>query len=136
MSKLASYSQQFPNTIEDLSKFVLVGREKLNSESLRRSHTYKKQICYVCEAHRLITELHHVLSLEDCALFLNLMPDAVIDVPLVWLCPNHHRYIHVFVKDPNAVIPMLSEIEIEKLIELNNIRILTIKKLVGGATCS
>lgn len=31
MNELATYAQQLPDTLEDLSKFVLVGREKLNS---------------------------------------------------------------------------------------------------------
>lgn len=66
----------------------------MNAKELRKQvkkHAYKEP-CVVCEKHAGITHLHHVLSLKECAYLLNVRES--IDVPVVWLCPNCHAYVH------------------------------------------
>ena len=74
-------------------------RRLLKAKDLRKSHKQKKQPCFICGKHSSITELHHVLSLEDCAAYLNTKAFNTIEVPTVWLCPNHHAYMHTLYGD-------------------------------------
>lgn len=72
----------------------------MKARELRRKYRTtgggKKQPCFVCGHHESITELHHVFPLKDCATFLEAVNS--IEVPLVWLCPNCHTYVHQMYK--------------------------------------
>ena len=80
-----------------------------------------KQPCYICGRHQTITELHHVFTLKDCANVIETVKS--VDVPLVWLCPNCHTYIHQMYngKFYNAMREM-SEDEYLKMCELMKCR--------------
>ena len=54
------------------------------------------QPCFICGKHVHITEEHHVIPLKEIAKFLNLgiITIDVVEIPIVWLCPNCHSYIH------------------------------------------
>ena len=72
----------------------------MNARELRRrckaTKNIDRQPCYVCGQHESITELHHVFSLKDCAMVLDVVQS--VEVPMVWLCPNFHTYIHQMYK--------------------------------------
>ena len=55
----------------------------------------KKKCCFVCNKHIDIVEAHHVypLSMQAKQIQGNLSIDP--DNTYVWLCPNHHKYIHL-----------------------------------------
>lgn len=74
---------------------------KLKASDLRKKAIGKKQPCYICSEHELITEQHHVISLNECALLLNRHGKInSFKTPLIWLCPNHHKYIHILFDCP------------------------------------
>lgn len=97
----------------------------MNARDLRRTNKATKgmnrQPCYVCCKHQSITELHHVFSLKDCAMVI----DAVgsVNVPMAWLCPNCHTYIHQAYKGIffNAKRE-LQEDEYSRMLDLINLR--------------
>ena len=76
--------------------------------------------CYVCGKHRSITQAHHVIPLSDQ--YDRGFKDS--DWEHVWLCPNHHVIVHLFLSDggskldPGEVRTVLAEMtrdEIETL---------------------
>lgn len=56
----------------------------------------KREPCFMCGEHESITELHHVVPVSVLAEFLNggWIGADEISSPIVWLCPNCHRYVH------------------------------------------
>lgn len=56
-----------------------------------------RQPCYICSAHGSIAELHHVRSIKllaDEVILYGVIPKKVY-MTIVWLCPTHHRLIHI-----------------------------------------
>lgn len=53
-----------------------------------------KQPCRICGKHQIIAEQHHLISLKECSEILTRWPNSSISVPLIWLCPNCHTYVH------------------------------------------
>lgn len=94
---------------------------KIKAKDLRKKHSERKQNCYICDLHRDITELHHILSLADCAMLRNICINVRSNKG-VWLCPNHHVYFHKVEKDPMRLND-LTETEVEKFLELFDIRV-------------
>ena len=91
MNELSTPSAQLPALPEDLAKFILVGRDLRKVK--RKSD--KRKPCECCGKHQVITELHHLVPLSMCAEFARYGSLQRINVPLIWLCPNCHRYLHV-----------------------------------------
>lgn len=86
MNKLAVSQNNLPNTLEDLSKFVLVRKQEKIIE---------KEKCYICGNHKLITEEHYIVPISEVKKA-NLISyeDEVID-----LCPNCHTYLHLILNE-------------------------------------
>ena len=72
----------------------------MNARELRRrskeNRGIDRQPCFVCGRHESITELHHVFTLKDCVMVFDIVQS--VEVPMVWLCPNCHTYIHQMYK--------------------------------------
>ncbi len=103
----------------------------MNARDLRRQATGHKERrpCYVCGRHQAITEFHHVFSLRDWAV---MFPNVqTIEIPMAWLCPNCHTYIHQMHKGIfyNA-IRELPEDEYARMIALINLRDEVIGELI------
>jgi len=64
----------------------------MNAKDIRKKHKEKREKCFICGGHETITELHHIRTLKDCAEELEY--SDTVESSRVWLCPNHHRYIH------------------------------------------
>ena len=89
-----------------------------------RAVNNNKEDCFVCCGYGLITESHHVVHVNEVA---SLMRKGRIvppfSVPVVWLCPNHHKIIHLLDQKTNTeVFSLLSKPEILALTELEKVR--------------
>lgn len=90
----------------------------------------EREPCWVCERFKGIAQAHHVVPLT-------IQYDRGFKYPdqeYVWLCPNHHAMVHIFILNPNrsiapaafrsrgqttrGVLPDLSEAEFQKMMEL------------------
>ncbi len=50
--------------------------------------------CFVCGKHQAIAEQHHLIPVRTAAEIAVIEHKAPV-IKLVWLCPNHHRFIHL-----------------------------------------
>jgi len=57
-----------------------------------------REPCFICGEHEAISEKHHLITLKECAFWINRVPNLEMKSPTVWLCPNHHRYWHLATK--------------------------------------
>jgi hypothetical protein len=90
----------------------------------------ERQPCFVCGRFRGITQAHHVVPLTA-------QYDRGFEYPdneHVWLCPNHHAILHLFIlgdnrslnpsamrrrsKSTSPLHPDLTEVEFDKIMEL------------------
>lgn len=81
----------------------------------------EKENCYVCGEHRTIAQLHHVIPVEQLTKLINMEVVSLHDVstPVVWLCPNHHAYIHELMRgNCMKVISKTESSEAEKLLDI------------------
>ena len=91
-------------------------------ELRKQTKRYKEhQPCEICGKHKDITHLHHVISLKDCTMLLHVVD--FIDIPVVFLCPNCHAYIHKMQKGIfySAMLNMPHD-EYQKLLNIFNMR--------------
>ena len=68
-----------------------------DTQDLRRHNRVKRseqQPCFVCGKHKSITHAHHVLPLNECVAYMDLLDTSTIECPIIWLCPNCHSYYH------------------------------------------
>ena len=86
----------------------------------RKKHKYKNEECYICEKHKYITELHHVISFSDCKLEYEIYGEY--KTKLVWLCPNCHSYLHKYLKNWNIF-------DEEKMLSMQNFTEKEFKKI-------
>lgn len=93
----------------------------------------EKENCYVCGKHKTIAQLHHIVPVNQIAKLLNL---GVIELceastPVVWLCPNHHAYIHELMNGNCSLITNceFEPNEVEKLCDILKLYDNHIKKL-------
>lgn len=85
--------------------------------------------CFICGNHSKISHAHHVLPVAEYEKTIakhNLF-DICIPNPIVYLCPNHHYYIHRIGK--LDIIQELSLDELEKYDEIQEIAKLAVKKI-------
>ena len=54
-----------------------------------------RRACYICDMHREITQAHHVYPLSSAKYLLGLLR-SIKEPPIVWLCPNCHKYYHLY----------------------------------------
>lgn len=70
-------------------------KPSINAKRLRKSKGHiEREECFVCGKHKEITQLHHIMPLQECAQWLEYVKG--IEVPRVWLCPNCHAYVHLW----------------------------------------
>lgn len=62
--------------------------------AISRQKQGERQACFVCNKHRFITELHHIIPVKEIALYIHETGKRNHPMPMVWLCPNHHAYWH------------------------------------------
>lgn len=55
-----------------------------------------KESCFICGQHKEITELHHIVSVEEMAKAIKTYSIPKVPNVTVWLCPNHHALWHWF----------------------------------------
>lgn len=79
-------------------------RDLRNEASKRRT---ERRCCWVCWKHEKITEVHHVISVEETADLI--LSEGYKNYPIltVWLCPNHHAYWHLLERASADEIPEL-----------------------------
>ncbi len=66
---------------------------EIRASDLRKKNNYAREQCSICNKHKEIAELHHVVPLKKCAELLNSGEKEIIS-PRIWLCPNCHAYFH------------------------------------------
>ena len=94
---------------------------KITARNVRKccSKSGDREPCFVCGEHKLITQSHHIMPLEDCAKWLNLGVENVL-IPTVWLCPSCHAYIHYLMRT-HAFSEVIREVGEEKYRRMLNI---------------
>lgn len=99
---------------------------ELKAKNIRKGRKKRdREPCFVCGKHRSITQEHHILPLKHCAEILNRNIAEKIDVPLIWLCPNCHAYVHKLIKldfisvmRETRIFHSISENDLSALIEI------------------
>ena len=100
------------------------------SDIRNRMSSKHREKCFVCGGFPEITQLHHVVPLHECANLFNQGYKDDIDVPMVWLCPNCHAYIHQILKGSCASIFLrFSEREMAKIKEIMSMYNATYNKI-------
>ena len=69
----------------------------MKTEIFRKKAPKEKENCFVCGKYKTITEYHHVIPLNTCVKLLEYVEE--IEIPMLWLCPNHHTMAHHFFDD-------------------------------------
>lgn len=97
---------------------------RIKSTMLRRQCAIhrNKEPCRICGQHKDIAQAHHVMSLKEVAQLMSRCRQNMEEPPVVWLCPNHHAYVHKLAK-AGAHAPDLTSDERKKiyaLVELRN----------------
>lgn len=74
----------------------------MKTKELRKRPRSQRQPCCICGKHKQISESHHLVSLACACAYMNVgLENDVklkINLPEIWLCPNHHSYLHFFRK--------------------------------------
>lgn len=52
--------------------------------------------CFICGQYKVVAELHHVVPVRELAEKIVIDRQQLKTVAYVWLCPNHHRLVHLF----------------------------------------
>jgi len=88
-AQLSEYDQCL--TVIEIHK----NRKKIKKEWVKHARkAFKptgKTVCAICGEHDSITDAHHIYPLS-------MQFDDGVELPIqdyVWLCPNHHKYIHL-----------------------------------------
>lgn len=90
-------------------------------EMLTTDSDCKRNNCFICGKHKEIAELHHVIPVSQITAILNMGIVELKDIstPVVWLCPNHHAYVHKAMNgETSFLINCLSEEEISNLLKI------------------
>ncbi len=89
-------------------------------KQLRGNKPKQKESCFICGEHQLVTESHHLFSVAEYAdkIIERELFELEIPNPLVFLCPNHHRYLHLVKKGTALTLLGFSDTEVKKYQEL------------------
>jgi hypothetical protein len=62
----------------------------------KKPETSDRNPCFICGKWQSITHCHHVVGVGELAKWCeeNNVTTDIIPVKFVWLCPNHHEWLH------------------------------------------
>ncbi len=93
----------------------------VKSSDLRKKCSINKYKtpCFVCRKHSIVTQKHHVYSLENLSIHIESRQlSKFIEPPTVCLCPTCHAYVHTLIKNDSLIHSEffdLTEEEIKRL---------------------
>lgn len=113
-------------------------RLKWDAKSVRKilpkPHHKDRKPCFICDDHKTITEIHHLVQLSELANLINkgIVSPYNVTSTNAWLCPNCHAYVHAAMRgDVNTTMDAyMSPKWRERYEELNAHRYSAIRKLI------
>lgn len=85
----------------NFERYPLTGTYRGDLDEIRKriraaSGTKKRKPCHICKKHEAITHLHHLVPVRRMAvpMMVRRIYSGTIHIPTVWVCPNHHAYLH------------------------------------------
>lgn len=99
---------------------------RLKAKDLRKFLDVRnKENCFVCGRHSKIAHLSYLITLKECAFWANTIhqDNLVVEVPQIWLCPNHHSYYLIISEKDPSFLSHLSPREIDRYKKLIDLKI-------------